>query len=214
MSLDTLLQRADIWRGGEHFLRNPAAGERPLAVASGRDALDTLLPHGGWPLGALTELLLPRHGVGELRLLLPALAQLSRQDRWLVWITPPHLPYAPALTRAGIQLARLLLVRHEDAGQQYWAMEQALRSGACGAVLGWPSEPDNRVLRRLQLAAEAGHAMGVLFRPEAAAAQASPAALRLRLEPSADGLMIHILKRRGGWSSGPVKVQVDADALA
>lgn len=214
MSLETLLQRADIWRGGDHDLRRPAAGDRVWAVASGQRALDERLPHGGWPLGAVTELLLSSQGIGELQLLLPALAQLSRQDRWLVWIAPPYLPYAPALAKAGIDLARLLLIRHENSAQQYWAMEQALRSGACGAVLGWPAKPDNRVLRRLQLAAEAGHAMGVFFRPEAAARQASPAALRLRLEPSTDGLNIHILKRRGGWSSGPVRVQVNADAMA
>lgn len=214
MSLDILLQRTDIWRGGEHALQTPAADGKPKAVASTLPALDRELPHGGWPLGALTELLVPCQGIGELQLLLPALAHLSRQDRWLVWITPPHLPYAPALARAGIDLARLLLVRHEERAQQYWAMEQALRSGACGAVLGWFAEPDRRVLRRLQLAAEAGHALGVLFRPETAAAQASPAALRLRLEPSSEGLMIHILKRRGGWSSRPILAQVGSDALA
>ena len=213
MSLDVLLQRADIWRGGEHFLRNPVAGEQARAIASGHDALDAQLPDGGWPLGALTELLLHRHGIGELQLLLPALAHLSRQNRWLVWVTPPHLPYAPALAQAGIDLSRLLLIRHEDAAQQCWAMEQALRSGTCGAVLGWPNNPDNRVLRRLQLAAEAGHALGMLFRSQAVSAQPSPAALRLRLASSVDGLVIQILKCRGGWRSRPLIVQT-GDALA
>lgn len=213
MSLDTLLQRADIWRGGDHALRTPGQEGHGLAVASGHAHLDAQLPHGGWPLGALTELLSQRHGIGELQLLLPALARLSRQDRWLVWVTPPHLPYAPALAQAGIDLSRLLLIRHQEAKHQFWAMEQALRSGICGAVLAWPETPDNRVLRRLQLAAEAGHALGVLFRSQRAAQQPSPAALRLRLEASDEGLMVHILKRRGGWRSGPLIVQ-PGDALA
>lgn len=209
MNLETLLQRSDIWRGGEHDLRDRAAGEAARAIPSGHETLDAQLPDGGWPLGALTELLSQRQGIGELRLLLPALARLSRQGRWLVWVTPPHVPYAPALTQAGIELSRLLLVRHGDAIQQLWAMEQALRSGTCGAVLGWPAVSDNRVLRRLQLAAEAGHALGVLFRPWAMGAHASPAALRLRLESASDGLVVQILKRRGGWRTHPVLVRTD-----
>ncbi len=205
MSLETLLQRVDIWRGGEHSLRDRTAAAA-RAAASGHPALDAQLPGGGWPLGALTELLLQQHGIGELQLLLPALAALSHEDRWLIWVNPPHLPYAPALTQSGIDLSRLLLVRHDNTAQQLWAIEQSLRSGTCGAVLGWLGEPDNCTLRRLQLAAETGHAMGLLFRPGTAAGQSSPAALRLQLEPSADGLLVHILKRRGGWSSRPIMI--------
>lgn len=208
MSLDALLQRADIWRGGEYALRAPT-GPAVGAVATGCRALDEQLPDGGWPLGTLVEILLQQHGIGELQLLLPALAQLSRQSRWLVWVTPPHLPYAPALARAGIDLSRLLLIRHQDPPQQYWALEQSLRSGACGVALSWLHNPDPRVLRRLQLAARTGHALGVLFRPQAASRQPSPAALRLRLEPSAEGLIVHILKRRGGWSRRPLLVPID-----
>lgn len=205
MSLERLLQRADVWRGGEHAFRS-AAQPNARAIATGNLDLDRELPDGGWPVGALTELLLQQHGIGELQFLLPALARLSRQQRWLVWVSPPHVPYAPALARAGIDLSYLLVIRHPDRAQQCWALEQALRSGTCGAVLGWLTEPDQRVLRRLQLAAEAGQALGLLFRPQTAARHASPAALRIRLEPSAEGLILHILKRRGGWSSRPLLV--------
>lgn len=201
MSLDALLQRADLWRGG-----NPARREAPgqAGVPSGSTALDAELPGGGWPRGALTELLLDRPGGGELRLLLPALARLSAEGSWLAWVAPPYLPYAPALAAAGIDPTRTLLIRPDGANEVLWAMEQSLRSGVCGAVLGWPSAPDHRALRRLQLAAERGTGMGILFRPLRAAGQASPAALRLRLEPVANGLRLHLLKRRGGWGARPV----------
>jgi len=208
--LHPLLQRTDIWRGGD---RSQAPYALAAAVAaSGYPALDARLPGGGWPVGALTELLLHRPGIGELRLLLPALARLSRQ-RWLVCVAPPHLLYAPALARAGVNLARVLLVDDQEPAEQLWALEQALRSGLCGAVLAWPRTLDHRRLRRLQLAAEAGAALGFLFRPAEAIQEASPAALRLGLNPSPTGLCVTLLKQRGGWSRAPVILE-PRDAVA
>lgn len=204
MNLEALLQRADIWRGGEHSLRDSIHGTDQAVVSAGHEALNRELPGGGWPLGALTELLLDQQGIGELQLLMPALASLSREGRWLVWVAPPHLPYAPALATAGIELSRLLVIRPQQVDDVLWSMEQALRSGACGAVLAWPREADTRRLRRLQLAAEQGNAMGVLFRPLCESAQASPAALRLQLESSPAGMAVHMLKRRGGRLARPL----------
>ena len=155
MNLDTVLQRADVWRGGR-------LGATADAVASGFAELDTVLPGGGWPRGALTEILMPQHGIGALRLLVPALARLSRDERWVCWVAPPYIPYAPALVGAGIDLSRVLLV-HPGAQQDgLWAVEQSLRSGTCSAVLAWPTLDDRTALRRLQLAAEAGDALGQL----------------------------------------------------
>jgi hypothetical protein len=192
--LDDLLQRSDIWRGGTH-----AASDHVLPT--GHAALDAAI--GGWPQGALTELLTDSQGIGEVSLLLPSLAALSR-ERWIAFVAPPHIPYAPALAAAGIDLARFLWLRPDNEADTLWAMEQSLRSGVCGAVLGWPTRADHRALRRLQLAAETGNALAVLYRPRRAAADASPAALRLELAPAAGGLRIHALKRRGGWNNAPL----------
>ncbi len=200
MSLPELLQRADLWRGGDSSLYHPAPG-----LPSGHAELDAQLPGGGWPRGALTEILLPATGTGELALLMPTLSRLTREDEWVAFVAPPHLPYAPALAAAGIRLERILLIRPPDKKQTAWALEQTLRARTCGAVLGWLPEADMRGLRRLQLAAEAGEALGVLFRPPTAAAQPSPAALRLQLEATPDGSLIHVLKRRGGWGARPVR---------
>lgn len=208
MNLDTLLQRADIWRGGEHSLRERAANARQRALPSGYAALDEALPTRGWPVGALTELLLARPGIGELRLLVPALARLTGEGRRVMLIAPPHLPYAPALATAGIMLSQLVLVRAAAPKDGLWVMEQALRSGACGAVLGWTQPGTARQLRRLQLAAETGAALGLLFRPLRATRHASPAALRLQLEPAPAGLRIRILKCRGGWHARPVIIRL------
>ncbi len=196
MSLEDLLQRADLWRGGAA----PAVAGLPTGFA----ALDALLPGAGWPIGALAEILTDRSGIGELQLLVPALVRLTREDRWVAFIAPPYIPYAPALTRAGVNLAHVLVVHPRESRDALWAAEQALRAGTCGAVLAWPAQADMRRLRRLQLAAESGNALGVLFRPGSVAGESSPAALRLRLESAPRGLAVHILKRRGGWQTGPV----------
>src|SRR5699024_8581675 len=126
-------------------------------------ALDTALPTGGWPEASLSEILPATHGVGELTLVLPTLARLTRRGERVVLVAPPWLPYAPAWQAAGVDLRRLCVVRAAASGRA-WALEQCLRSGSCGAVLGWLERSDNRTLRRLQVAAGAGRALGFVFR--------------------------------------------------
>jgi hypothetical protein len=201
-SLDLVLQHPGIWRGD----RLAQMGVETLLT--GYAELDEQLPGGGWPRGALTEILLEREGIGELRFLLPALARISAKSEWQAWVAPPHVPYAPALSIAGVNLKQLLIAKPQSATDAWWTAEQALRSGACSAVLAWLSMPDERRMRRLQLGAESGGAWGVLFRSASAAQERSTAALRLRLEATSNGLAVHILKRRGGHVSKPVMVNL------
>ena len=171
-SLETLLATRTLWQAGRNLA--PVA----LGEPTGHAALDALLPQGGWPRGALTELLLPADGVGELALLLPTLARLTRAGTRVVVVAPPYLPYAPAWQAAGIALECLGVV---EAGPRdaLWAFEQCLRSGACGAVLGWPTQADAQALRRLQVAADSGDCLGFVLRDRKHAGNPSPAALRL-----------------------------------
>jgi cell division inhibitor SulA/protein ImuA len=153
--------------------------------------------------------LLDETGLGEVQLFLPALVacQRSTQDSgeapWLVWIAPPHEPYAPALAQQGIELGRLLVVRPGTATEALWAAEQALSSGVCAAVLLWLKGTDDRWLRRLKLAAEAGGSLGVLFRPARHRFESSPANLRLSLSRGSLGARVDLLKVQGG-RPGPV----------
>lgn len=193
-SLDALLESAAIWRA--RGVSSPA-GE---VVPSGWPRLDACLPGGGWPLGTLIELLLPEPGVGELQLLLPALRRLAAARelrRWLMLIGAPHLPYPPAFAQSGIEPGLLLLVAGRNPQERLWAAEQALRSGSCTALLVWLDAVDDRWLRRLKLAAEAGRTLAVLLRPERRHGSTSPAALRLVLEPTAGALDLRLLKSRG-----------------
>src|SRR4051812_47677742 len=204
--LAELLAHPSVWRG-----RSCAALE---TFPTGFAALDAGLPGGGWPRHGLIEILTPRPGVGELYLLLPALAALSRATpaRWCTWISPPHEPFAPALEAHGVALERMLLVRTH---LPLWAYEQALRSGACEIALAWLPRASPRAIRRLQLAAEQGRALGVLYRSQRFAHVASPAMLRVLLDPIAEpgrqGARLQLIKSRGG-SREPIELTWTAAA--
>jgi hypothetical protein len=201
MALEEVLRHPRIWRG------SALAGGVP-AVPTGFAELDAELPGGGWPAGGLTELLVSTKGIGELGLLMPALARLTCAGKKVVWLAPPYLPYAPALAAAGIDLPHLALVRAAGRRDALWAAEQALRAGGCHALLAWLPSPGYAHLRRLAVAAEASRAFLTIFRPVQAAAESSPACLRLALEPAEGGLRVHILKRRGAQTAAPLLLPV------
>jgi hypothetical protein len=190
LELARLLEHPAIWRG--------RSAARADTLATGYPALDACLPGKGWPRSGLIEVLVSRFGAGELHLLLPVLAALTcRADaRWCVWISPPLEPYAPALVAHGVTLERVLVVR---APEPLWAFEQTLGSGAGDVALAWAARgPRTREVRRLQLAAERGRTLGVLFRPQRASRESSPAILRIAVEPKTDGVRLTFLKSRGG----------------
>lgn len=202
--LARLLEHPGIWRG-----RSMAAVD---VVPTGFPDLDQSLPGGGWPRVGLVEILIPRLGIGELYLLLPALARLTGQPsaRWCAWIAPPFQPFAPALVAHGLRLERLLIARTDS---PLWAFEQALGSNACDISLAWVQRVHSREIRRLQLAAERGRTLGFMFRSSHAAQEASSAALRVILQPAVQGARVTLLKSRGGlrgaidvsWSAVPEK---------
>jgi cell division inhibitor SulA/protein ImuA len=211
-SVDQLLQShpARLWRARE---QGGAAASIPPGLPTGYDALDACLPGQGWPRQGLIEILSDHRGIGELKLLMPVLARLcaphvgtarkqvrpvasSGQGGWIAWVSPPCQPYAPALAAWGIDVSRILVVH--GAGATEWAMDQALRSAACSAVLGWANPRAPHALRRLQLAAEHSGSLAVLFRPLQAGLLPSPAVLRLALLGNRGGLQVRIVKSRGG----------------
>jgi protein ImuA len=219
-----------LWRA--HQLGRP----RQAVLASGFAELDAQLPGGGWPAGALTELLLPHPGIGELRLLAPVLAALQRQQRSLMWFDPPAAPCAWALSALGLDLRQLVVVRarqglqRQQARQQalgrlegrarerlpaadvLWALEHALKSGHLGAVLAWlPVRLPADALRRLQLAAQSHPGPAFLLRGEEARLRPSAAPLRLALASAGpDVLRVALFKRRGPPLAQPLVLELPA----
>lgn len=197
-ALYNLLQRPDIWRA-----RNGTALALPT-LSSGWASVDRAL-HGGWPRGALIELLLEQTGSGELRLLMPLFSDGKLRDRPLqqVWVDPPLLPYAPALRQCGVPLDTILIVRPADRAEWLWTCTQVLRADRQIAVLCWPNR--HRLsyadLRQLQVAASDHGSQAFLLRDLAhdrrILQHSTPAPLRLHLMPTATGLRIELLKQRG-----------------
>jgi protein ImuA len=187
----------------EHVWRADAlAAPEADTVSSGDAALDAQLPGGGWPVGALTEVLQAPGLHLEWRLLLPALLRCGQGPVVLVGVptvgSAALLPFAPALAGLGLPWQRLLCLRAAD--EQLWMAEQALRCAPVDAVLVWLPQARPQELRRLQLAAAQHHKLLFVMRHSAAARTASPAALRLQLAPCAThatGLRVDILKRQG-----------------
>jgi hypothetical protein len=206
-SLADLLADARVFRIKDVSAGQPLSSSRPV-WSTGRRALDARLPGGGWPTASLVEVLIDAAGLGEIQLFLPALVQSQRRRdgdaRWIVWIAPPHEPFAPALAQQGIELDRFIVVRPASAMEALWAAEQALSSGVCAAVLLWLKGSDDRWLRRLKLAAEEGGALGVLFRPERHRFESSPAVLRLLLSQGEREPHLSLLKVQGG-RPGPIE---------
>ena len=222
-ALAPLLKDVDtrqVWRAGD-LSPSGWAG----IVSSGISALDIELPGGGWPQGAITELLLDVPGHGELSLLMPALARATKTGRPCVWTLPceqtPNvsaapggipLPYAPALAAAGIDLERSIFVQPTTPRESLWALEQSLRMPHLGALIGWlpagHTDADFRALRRLHLLASRHQALVFVLRACRAAAAPSPASLRLQLACRDGHLDVTLLKRRGRPLLEPVTVQV------
>jgi len=213
-SVAELTRIPGVWRGGE--LEQAIHAVLP----TGHAALDRELPGGGWPSGTLSEVLHDGEGIGEVGFLAGALAQAASGERRLAWVNPPHLPYAPALAQAGLPLERCLVVRPANREDALWSAEQALRSGACCAVLFWLGAvlPGMRKqlnggeeyawLRRLQMAAESGRAMAVFFRSSAAERISTPAHLRVVLSREAGALRLRIPKRRGPPLASAVAIDI------
>ena len=191
VALDALFAGRQVWHGRAQPAPEP--GNQP----TGWEALDTALPAGGWPEHALSEILLPADGVGELQLVLPTLARLTRAGGIVAVIAPPYAPCVAGWENRGVAMSRVEIVQTATPRDALWAAEQCLRSASCAAVLAWPREADDRALRRLQVAADGGRALGFLFRDRRHAAQASPAALRLEVE-TAPARQLRIRKCRGG----------------
>lgn len=188
--LNALLDGAQVWRG--------TSNAAVRTQSTGYSGLDALLPGGGWPVGAITEVMTAQLGCGELQLIQPWLQRLTKAGGRAALLRPPLLPYAPGLAQAGVVLSRLVVVSPENEAAAQWACEQMLRSGGFSAVLAWPGVLTHQALRKLQLAAERGDACGVLYRDHHTLSEPSPSALRLELHSNVPHLAVTVHKCRGG----------------
>jgi protein ImuA len=180
-----------LWRGSQ-LARAQGHGK---TVDTGYAVLSAELPGGGWPLGTLVELLVQQAGVGEIRLLRPALAAVSRRP--IALVQPPHVPNSLAFAYLGVPLDKLIRLQASKTADALWSAEQILKTGSCGALIVWQNHARTESLRRLHLAAQASETLFLMVRPLASAADSSPASLRIAVRPAGDGIVVDVIKRRG-----------------
>lgn len=197
--------RDRIWRG------NPSGSAPDQIVPSGFNELDKALPGEGWSLHSLTELLLPKEGLGEIRLLSPSLERITRNGRYVLLVSPPHIPYMHAWENLNIDSRRIVMVSIDRTPERLWVLEQAIKSAAFGAVIGWLPSISQPMTRRLQIIARTAASLVFLFRPASAQLEPSAAPLRILLGSVRQHMLsVRLLKRRGTPADLPIYIALPA----
>ena len=175
---------------------------RGRRFATGLAGLDAALG-GGLAHGALCEITAAAVGVGAMSLAL-TVARAAAGRRPVFLIDPRGEFYPPAAAAMGVMLERLVILRPDRRTNAVWAMEQTLRCGAVGAVIGLLDSIDPRAARHLQLAAEAGGGVGLLVRCDDRSPGVKFAAVRMIVEGTE-------ARRHGGtkgWGIKPSRASV------
>lgn len=198
VSLNSLKQRRLIWQARAQL------NDEHECIASGYPEFDQAL--GGWPSRGLIELQLERYGLGELRLILPALKRLSSTRPFQVWVAPPALLLPHNLDARA--LSRQIIVRPTDAKQQCWVLEQLVSSACCSAVVCWMEHLSAPQAKRLQVLARENGTPVFIIRNMAASTESLPISLRLSLHAQELGLRVDVRKRQNAWPVAPFKLDL------
>jgi protein ImuA len=155
----------------------------PAATAAGRLCEVVPARHGDAAAACGFALTLAVRAAGELGTILWIAEDFA--------LTEMGQPYAPGLAEQGLDPNRLVLVRAPSARQALWALEEALKSPACAAVVGEVHDAvrhcDLTATRRLVVAARASGAEGILLHGAPAPGDLSTAAqmrFEVRSQPS------------------------------
>lgn len=194
-----------LWRGSQ------LARAYGKTIETGYASLSAELPGGGWPVGALVELLVQQPGIGEMRLLNPALVASS--NRPVALLQAPHVPNSLAFAYLGVPLDKLMMLRAPKTADALWCAERVLSARSCGALLFWQQHIRSEALRRLHLAAQATETLLILVRPLAAAQDSSPATLRLGVRPADGGIAVDVIKRRGPTRTDQLSIHLQPSPI-
>jgi protein ImuA len=194
-------------------------------ISSGCAAIDRGLPGGGYAAGSLVEWIGDRSGSGATSLALNTARQAIAGGKYLLVIDRERTFYPPAALALGIPLEQLIVVHPASTEDFHWAIDQGLRCSAMGAVMASLEELDDRVARRLQLAAEQGGGLGLFLRKRRSPRQVtSPswAEIQWQVIPSPSPTTsttphrrfeLHLLRCRGGRAGMRWSLMLDATTL-
>ncbi|MDR5776976.1 MULTISPECIES: translesion DNA synthesis-associated protein ImuA [unclassified Caballeronia] len=189
-----------LWRG------NQLARSVGRTVPTGYDRLDCEMPGSGWPVSALTEIMCARPGIGEMRLLLPALKLVSKRD--LMFVDPPAVPNALGYAYAGLPPEKVTRLEPANTADALWSAEQILKANTCGALVLWQNHMRPESLRRLSLHAQSSETLFFVMRPLTAQNDTSSASVRIAVRPAEGGVSIEMVKRKGPVGIEPFVIEL------
>ena len=161
----TRSERIAALRAEVRAIETAGAGRARACLPFGVDALDARLAGGGLAIGALHEISGTKPVLSDdaaATLFLAGIA--ARLDGTVLWALGRRDLFAPGLALAGLTPGRLIYAecgRDEDV---LAVMEEGLRHGGLGAVVGEIGRVTMAATRRLQLAAEEGGATALMLK--------------------------------------------------
>ena len=147
-------------------IRDMETAGRPAreSIPSGCHGMDRHLPQAGYARGSMLELIRNGTGAGVSSLALMIARQAMEEGKYLLLVDVQRQFYPPAMKSLGIPLERVIALQPANHADAIWGIDQALRCPAVGAVIAEIGNLEDRVARRLQLAAEQGGGLGILLR--------------------------------------------------
>lgn len=170
--LDTLRQR----------VQDLQSGLRPggRAATTGCPDFDAFLG-GGIERGSIVEWIgLP--GAGATTLAIAVARAVCQEQGLLMVVDQQRMFYPPAAQALGLNLDQTIVVQPASRKDFQWSLIQTLRCPGISAVVCWPQRASERMLRRLQIAAERGGTLGLLVRPPSVVPEPTWAHYRLMVE--------------------------------
>lgn len=112
----------------------------------------------------ITEILLHNSSISLQPVLLPMIAQLSRQDRWLTLINPPASLSRDLLEAGGACIEQILVLRTAAETDKRELASRALAAGTSHTVICWGNADQTAEVEQLNQAAHFGNSLGILVR--------------------------------------------------
>ncbi len=190
-TLTSLLRRHDVWKGhSQSFVSQEV-------VSTGKDDLDKILLHKGWPKSCLIECI--QADYAAVWFVFSSVLKSMSDQGLIALLNPPATPYAVGLIQQSIDLDALVVVRPNNKADFIASFVDLAKSQACSLLMAWQPQQNLSYaeLRKCQLATLESKSLSFLYRHQAASQQSSPAALRLRFVMQARSLTLEFLKQKG-----------------
>ena len=188
------LYSENILHGGEGFQESFDFDYSSTMPEKGIDkTLESVLPTQGWPEVELSEInCLSAESV--LQLLLPTLAKLNAQNRWISLISPPGDINAKLFSHYGIDPSRVLLIHPKNDVDDKVTMNKALKNGTSGIVILWASQIHHRYLAQWRKSVKQGNSSGIIVNTGCASSDTSSIALSFNVETTEKSMSVSGVK--------------------